>query len=278
MKLGNLELNPVSDGLFKLDGGAMFGIVPKPLWIKRIKSDSANRIVLGLNALLIRTPQQNILVNTGIGDKYDEKMRKIYEIKHPPSLAASLDQHGLKPQDINMVILTHLHFDHCGGNTVIKDGKTVPTFPKAVYVIQKGEWESATNPTERTSGSYIKENFLPLKEHGLLKIIEGDEDVVPGIKVKLTGGHTKYHQVVLIESGGKKAIYWSDLIPTTAHIDLPYIMGYDLDPQETLKAKKELLEQAVNEKWLCFWEHDPEITHSYLTRESNRKIKIVPIT
>lgn len=277
MKLGNLEFDPISDGLFKLDGGAMFGIVPKPLWIKRIKSDPDNRIILGLNALLIRTPTQNILVNTGIGDKYDDKMRKIYEIQHPPGLVASLARHGLKPQDINTVILTHLHFDHCGGNTVIKDGEIVPTFPKATYVIQKGEWESATNPTERTAGSYFKENFLPLKEHGQLKIIEGDEEIIPGIKVKLTGGHTKYHQVVLIESEGKKAIYWSDLIPTTSHIDLPYIMGYDLYPQETLKSKKELLKQAVDEKWLCFWEHDPKITHSYLTREADHKIKIVPI-
>lgn len=264
MKLGKLNLYPLSGDFFKLDGGAMFGIVPKPLWQRRIPADRRNRIRLALNPLLIRTRDKNILVNTGIGDKYGAKLRRLYGIRHPAGLVTSLTKYGLKPEDINLVILTHLHFDHCGGNTYYAEpGKLAPTFPRATYIIQQGEWAAADQPTERTAASYLKEDFSPLKEYGNLKLIEGNQPITPEVRVKVTGGHTRHHQVVLIESAGKKAIYWSDLIPTTVHISLPYIMGYDLYPLETLKAKKELLAQALNEKWLCFWEHDPEISCGY---------------
>ncbi|MEK7448741.1 MAG: MBL fold metallo-hydrolase [Planctomycetota bacterium] len=287
MRLGKLEIYPVCDGYFKLDGGAMFGVVPKPLWSKRMPADENNRIQMALFCLLIQTEGKNILVNTGIGpdEKYPERFRQIYDIRHPPTLLTSLAEHHLKPEDINLIILTHLHFDHAGGNTSCKTTNTesqipnqnncIPAFPNAPYLVQKTEWEDATNPTERTRASYRPENIRPLKEHGVLQLLEGNCEIVPGVKVKITGGHTRGHQVILFESEGKKGIFWSDLIPTTAHIDLPYIMGYDLYPEETLNAKKELIEQAVAERWLCFWEHDPTINCGYLIRQDDR-VQVIP--
>lgn len=283
MQLGNLDISIISDGFFSLDGGAMFGIVPKALWEKRISADEQNRIQMGLWCLLIRSSGKNILVNTGVGldEKYNERFRQIYNIQHPPALLSSLAEHNLKPENINIVINTHLHFDHCGGNTIPSGiGKSeipfVPTFPKAKYIIQKAEWENATNPTERTRASYRPENILPLKEAGLLQLVDGEKEIVPGVKVKPTGGHTRGHQIILFNSEGKKGIYWSDLIPTTAHIDLPYIMSYDLYPEETMNEKKTLIEQAISEHWVCFWEHDPKINCAYLERK-NDKIIVVPI-
>lgn len=279
MKLGNIEIIPISDGSFKLDGGAMFGVVPRVLWEKRMPPDDRNRISMGLWVLLVKSDGKNILVNTGIGTKYSDRYREIYDIQHPPDLISGLAQQGLKPDDINLVVLTHLHFDHCGGNTIYKNlqSELVPTFPNARYIIQKAEWANATNPNERTRASYLQENILPLKEAGVLDLIEGDKEIVPGIRVKTTGGHTRGHQVVLFESEGKKGVYWSDLIPTTAHIDLPYIMGYDLYPEETLNQKRQLVEQAINEKWLCFWEHDPVINCGYLIKDGD-KIIVKPIS
>lgn len=287
MKIGLIEIQLISDGFFKLDGGAMFGIVPKALWEKRIPADEINRIQLGLWCLLIQTNGKNILVNTGIGqnEKYTERFRQIYAIQHPPDLISSLGTFNLTPEDIDIVINTHLHFDHCGGNTIpeqlisapsASSVNFIPTFPQAKYVIQQAEWHKALNPTELSRASYRLENILPLKQHGLLKLIEGNQEVTPGVRVLLTGGHTKGHQVVIIESEGKKGIYWSDLMPTTAHLDLPYIMAYDLYPEETLAIKKYLIELAIKEKWLCFWEHDPKINCGYLERKDN-KIIITPI-
>lgn len=277
MRLGDINLYPVSDGLFKLDGGAMFGIVPKPLWEKRIPSDRQNRITLSLTSFLVQTKDKNILINTGIGNKSNPKFRRIYGIKYPSGLINKLAKHGLKRENIDIVILTHLHFDHCGGNTIYNSNKKlVPTFPKARYVIQQGEWEDAIRSTERTSASYLKENLLPIQEAGNLELIRGNQEVTPEITVEVTGGHTKHHQVVIIHSLNQKAIYWSDLIPTTAHIDLPYIMAYDLYPQDTLEKKKELLEKALAEKWLCLWEHDPKTVCGYLTRQG-RKIVAHPL-
>ncbi|MBI4712005.1 MAG: MBL fold metallo-hydrolase, partial [Planctomycetes bacterium] len=213
MKLGNVEIIPISDGSFKLDGGAMFGVVPRVLWEKRMPPDDKNRISMGLWVLLIKTGGKNILVNTGIGTKCSERYRKIYDIRHPPDLLSGLAQNGLKPADINIVVLTHLHFDHSGGNTIYQNAecgvrnaecKAIPTFPNAKYVVQKAEWANATNPNERTRASYLQENIISLKEHGVLELIDGDKEIIPGIRVKITGGHTRGHQVVLFESEGKK--------------------------------------------------------------------------
>lgn len=289
----------------------MFGIVPKVLWDKRTKPDGLNRINLALRPLLIQTKDNNILVDTGMGDKYSQKEIDIYDVRRTPGLLASLGQAGLSPEDIHYVVLTHLHFDHCGGNTIRHaNGKIMPTFPNARYIIQRGEWEAAIAPNERTKSSYRSENLLPLQEHGVLQLIEGDFELVPGVNLVVTGGHTRCHQIVIVKpqdvskesqekgkkreelskteffkdgehstvsgvravtiSSGKCAVYWGDLIPTTAHIDLPYIMGYDLYPEETLARKKMLLEQVVSNGWLCFWEHDPDISSAYIKFDGAR--------
>ncbi len=276
MKLGKFTLISLSDGTFWLDGGAMFGVVPKVIWEKLNPADELNRIELGLNPLLIQTGEKNILIDTGIGDKFDEKFKKIFRVDKSQHLLNSLGNIGLKPEDIDIVINTHLHFDHCGGNTCVKEGKIVPTFPNAKYVIQKGEWENAINPNERTRASYLKENFVPIEEAGQLELIEGDVEILPGIQVYVTGGHTKSHQVVFIEAGDKKAVYLGDLIPTASHIKLPYIMGYDLYPIETLEKKRELLPKAISENWLLVFEHDPKITMGYL-EEKEGKFLVKPI-
>lgn len=277
MKLGNFDVISISDGYFRLDGGAMFGVVPRVLWEKRMPPDEQNRIQMGLFCLLIKTGKQNILVNTGIGNKYPPRYQEIYRIQHPPDLISSLAEHKVKPADINIVINTHLHFDHCGGNTIkTLDNTIVPTFPKARYIVQQSEWEKATNPNERTRASYLQENILPLKEADVIDLIDGSKEIVPGIMVKVTGGHTRGHQIVLIESEGQKAVYWSDLIPTIAHLDLPYIMGYDLYPEETLNQKRMLVDQAIKERWVCFWEHDPKVNCGYIER-TDKGLTVKPI-
>lgn len=269
---GSFKFSIVSDGTFWLDGGAMFGIVPKVLWNKTNPADELNRIELKLNCLLIQTPEKNVLVDTGVGENLDDKFKEIYKVERDFGLITALEKIGIKPGDINFVINTHLHFDHCGGNTINKDGSFVPTFPKAKYVIQKQEWSDATNPNERTKASYLKENFIPLEEAGQLILVDGDYEIFPGIKVTITNGHTRGHQSVLIESEGKKAIYLGDLIPTTSHIKIPYIMSYDLYPLDIIKKKKEILNRAIKENWLLIFEHDPKIPCAYLVEKERKQI------
>ncbi|MDI6839879.1 MAG: MBL fold metallo-hydrolase [bacterium] len=282
MRFGESNLELLSDGKFWLDGGAMFGIVPKVIWNRLNPADSENRIELGLNCLLIQVGDKNILVDTGIGEKMDEKFKGMYRVDKTCNLNDSLQKLGLSHDSIGVVINTHLHFDHCGGNTRIENGKLVPSFPNAKYVIQRGEWDAAINPNERTRASYLKENLVPIEEAGLLNLIDGDTEIVPGVKTIVTGGHTAGHQVVLIESHGNsegscgKALYLADLIPTTSHIKLPYVMGYDLYPLETMKKKRELLNIAVKEHWLLIFEHDPKIGMGYLS-EDEGKLKLNPI-
>jgi glyoxylase-like metal-dependent hydrolase (beta-lactamase superfamily II) len=281
MQFGEIKIFPLSDGYFKLDGGAMFGIIPRVLWEKRMPPDEKNRIQMGLWCLLIQNGDKNILVNTGIGNKYNKRYNEIYSIQHPPYLISSLAEHNLKSTDIDIVILTHLHFDHCGGNTVYQQdpngNKIVPTFPEARYIVQEEEWKKAMNPNERTKASYLKENITPLQQTGKLEIINGDKEISQGVYVRVTGGHTRGHQIVFIQSTNKKAVYWSDLIPTTAHIDLPYIMSYDIYPEETLNEKKRLIDDAIKEQWLCFWEHDPQINCGYIQKVEPDKFKIIPL-
>lgn len=294
MKLGKFNLSVVSDGKFWLDGGAMFGVVPKVLWNKLNPADEMNRIELGLNCLLIQTPENNILVDTGLGEKIDEKFKEMFRVERDSSLIESLDKIGLKPEDIDFVINTHLHFDHCGGNTILSPGFSssklencsgaihrtkksfIPTFSRAKYIIQKQEWDDATNPNERTKASYLKENFIPIDEAGQLVLVNGEHELVHGIKVIITKGHTKGHQSVLIESDGKKAIYFGDLIPTASHIKIPYIMGYDLYPLDIIEKKKEILNRVIKENWLLIFEHDPKISFAYLVEE-NGKHTLKPI-
>jgi glyoxylase-like metal-dependent hydrolase (beta-lactamase superfamily II) len=274
MRLGKFSIHSCMDGLFRLDGGAMFGIVPRVLWGRTDPPDDKNRILLALRSLLIKTGEANILVDTGIGDKGDQKFRDIYMIDRNPPLKGALASHGLKPQDVDIVINTHLHLDHAGGNTCVgDDGGIVPAFPRAKYVIQKGEWEDATNPNERTRGSYIANDFLPLEGLGVVDFVDGNEvEIIKGVSVIVAGGHTAFHQCVKVESKGKVALFLADLVPTASHLPLPYIMAYDLVPQDTLRAKKSLLKQVVEEDWLVIFQHDPRVEAGYLRQEGNKTV------
>jgi len=272
LKLCNFEIFLISDGKFWLDGGAMFGVVPKVLWEKTNPADQHNRIEMAFNCCLVKTQNKNILIDTGVGDKLDEKFAEIYRIEKSRNISDSLNAIGLSEADIDIVINTHLHFDHCGGNTKVESGEFVPRFKKAKYYIQRQEWEDATHPNERTKASYLKENFVPIKENGQLELIDGDKEIVPGVKTIVTGGHTLGHQSVLIESEGKTAFYLGDLIPTTSHIKIPYVMGYDLYPLDTIKKKKELLKKAVAEHWLLIFEHDSKVFAGYLEEKEGKFI------
>ncbi len=260
MKLGKFYLYPLFDGFFGLDGGAMFGVIPRPLWEKRHPPDEKNRIKLALRPLLVVTPSEKILIDTGIGDKYDAKFAERYRIERPDTVVNSLARHGIKPEDITIVILTHLHFDHCGGTTRLAAGKPVLTFSRARHFIQRLEWENALNPNRRSRASYLPENFLPIQEAGLLELIDGSQEIIPGIELIHTGGHTQGMQIVKIKTEEQNAVFWSDMIPTRNHLPVPYIMGYDLFPLQSMEQKEKLLEQAVKENWASFLEHDPEVT------------------
>ncbi len=277
IRLGNFDIYGLRDGYFYLDGGAMFGVVPKTLWEKKCPADSQNRIRLALNSILIRTPRALALVETGIGAKYDQKFRGIYCVEKDPGLLASLASAGFRPEDIDFVINTHLHFDHCGGNTLINDkGELLPTFPRARYIIQRGEWDWAGQPNEREKSSYLKENFLPLESYGLLDLVDGNSLVTEGVEVVLSPGHTPRHQSVRVSSQGKTLFYLGDLVPTSAHIGLPYIMSYDLFPLETLETKKRVYEQATAEDWILAFVHDPYYYFGKVGIKNN-KFKFVPL-
>ncbi|HID32428.1 MAG TPA: MBL fold metallo-hydrolase [bacterium (Candidatus Stahlbacteria)] len=273
MKIGKLRVEPVFDGELWLDGGAMFGVVPRKLWAEVAPPDTDNRIRLGMYPLLLFT-EPLTLIDTGVSNKSNEKMKKIYAIDGG-HLLESLASFDVKPDDIGIVINTHLHFDHGGGNTWQFDDGIRPTFPKARYIVQKKEWADATNPNERTRASYLKENLEPIKDQ--VETVDGEHQILPGIFVVPTGGHTPGHQIIRIESEGKIAVYLGDLIPTVAHLPLPYIMGYDLMPVETLNKKKELLARAAREDWILFFEHDPKIRCGKV-RENEGKYELQPIS
>jgi len=241
MKLGDFQLLPIADGDFWLDGGSMYGVVPKVLWNELTPADKENRIRLSLNCLLIKTPEKTVLVDTGLGEKFSKRMREIYRTGGGRRLHASIAAAGTKPDDIDFVINTHLHFDHCGGNTLKKNGKYVPAFPNAKYIIQRKEWQNASQPNEKTRSSYRANDFLPIEEAGQLELVEGDFEVTPGIGTMVTPGHTSGHQSVLLSSKGKQALYLGDLIPMTYHLKIPYLTGYDLYPVELLKTKKDII-------------------------------------
>jgi len=259
MKLGAFDIQPVTDGRFRLDGGAMFGVVPKVLWEKCCQPDEQNRISLGLNCLLIRTGRKNILVDTGLGDKEDAEFQEMFAVERIPTLRDSLKMQGLQPEDIHMVVNTHLHFDHAGGNTVRENGAIVPTFPRAKYFVQRGEYEDAARANERTRASYRRENFTPVAHVDQWEFMDGETELVPGVSVVVTEGHTRHHQSIKIESEGQIAFYLGDLIPTVSHLPLPYIMGYDLYPLQTLETKRWVLDRALSENWLLVFEHDPQV-------------------
>jgi glyoxylase-like metal-dependent hydrolase (beta-lactamase superfamily II) len=273
-KLGKFQLSLLSGGKFWLDGGAMFGVIPKVLWNKSNPSDDHNRIELGLNCLLIETGERNVLVDTGILPSSEEKFRKIYKVDHT-DIRTALSVKGLTPTSIDIVINSHLHFDHCGGNTSVVDGTFLPSFPRARYVMQQLEWDDATHPSERTRASYIPETFEPVMNAGNVELADGNIEVLPGVQVWVTGGHTRGHQVVFLQSEGQKAIYLADIVPTASHIKTPYVMGYDLYPLDTMTEKERLLKMALEEHWLLIFEHDPKYGMGYLEKKDG-KVVFVP--
>ena len=270
MKWGQLQLHLISDGSLWLDGGAMFGIVPKVLWQKKTPPDEQNRIRLAINCLLIQTGEKNVLIDTGCGFKYSEKEIQIYRIEHETSVLKELERISLGPGDIDIVINTHFHFDHCGGNTVREGEEIVPTFPRATDWISRQEYEDANHPNERTAATYFPHNWNPLEERGVLHVFDDEPEVVPGVKLVQTPGHTAGHCSVKIESEGQVMFFIADLCPTSAHVRLPWIMGYDLFPMTTLQVRREIYTQAVEEKWLLFFEHDPECPLGYLVKEEGQ--------
>jgi len=272
MTLGDLELTPLLDGFLRLDGGAMFGVVPKPLWEKRAPADERNRIRLAMRPLLVRGSTRTLLIDAGIGSKMDPKGIDIYGIDRARNLDQTLADAGLSADDVELVLASHLHFDHAGGFTDrAADGSLVPHFRRAQYIARTGEWDDATHPHERNRASYFAENFVPLREAGVLTLVPGDGEIVPGVRVVRTGGHTMHHQIVLIESGGRTAVFAADLMPTTAHVDPPWIMGYDLYPMDTLAFKRAFVREAIDRAYVVFFEHDPEIAAGYIRERDGRK-------
>ena len=271
MTFGDFEVTPLLDGSFRLDGGAMFGVVPKPLWSRRTTPDERNRIPLCMRPLLVRTGDHRVLIDAGIGDKMPAKDGEIYAIDRTPGIEASLAAAGLGVGDIDVVIASHLHFDHAGGFTRRDGDRIVPTFPNATYYVRRAEWEDATHPHERNRASYLPENFLPLEEAGVLRFIEDDGEVLPGISVARTGGHTMHHQLIRIERGGRVGIFTADLMPTTAHVDDPWIMGYDLYPVDTLFYKKRFVREAIAGEYVIFFEHDPAVAAGIIRESGGRR-------
>ncbi|MEW6654465.1 MAG: MBL fold metallo-hydrolase [Bacteroidota bacterium] len=266
MTIGGYKLEVIETGSFALDGGAMFGVVPKPFWQMTNPPDELNRITLNARNLLLRSEKQNILIDTGIGNYWDEKFNRIYGVDYSEfSQQKSFEHAGVAPEKVTDVILTHLHFDHTGGSTYLKDGNWLPTFPNAAYHIQKKHFEWALNPSERDKASFIKERFIPLVKEGILKLLE-DSTFNDNIEFIVVNGHTFHQQLVKISDSSKTVLYCGDLIPTSSHIPVPYVMGYDLQPLVTVNEKKELLPKAVEENWLLFFEHDAFCAASTITK------------
>ena len=317
LTLGDFELTIFSDGTYPLDGGAFFGVIPKSMWSKKVQCDERNYVQAGLNSLLIRTGKHTILVETGMGNKLSERMIKFYG--QPAKLLENLSAAGIAPEDIDIVINTHLHFDHCGWNTVRKNGKIVPTFPRAKYYAPEGEWQYARKPSERDAISYIPENYDPLVESGQMTLLKGGEEIAAGISVRTFPGHTAHMQAVIIKdchpgaaahsygnvpcetnttgertasampprdrkedgastSEGTTVCYISDLIPTTAHIELTWGMSFDLYPLQTIESKKRYYAESIPGKWLTVFTHDPKTPWAYVEKDETGKMVARPVT
>lgn len=271
--VGSLTVHAIQAGGQKLDGGAMFGVVPKPLWERRIAADERNRIQLGMRCLLIEHPSGLVLVDTGAGNKEDEKFMQIYGIENAgadgrTALEDGLREVGARPEDVAIVINTHLHFDHAGGNTFVDESGSVKlAFPNARYFVKRGEYDYATHPNERTGASYFPRNFMPVVATGKIEFVSREREIVKGIRVVPTPGHTPFHQSILIESAGERAFFLGDLIPTNAHLPLPWIMGYDVEPLVTLETKRRILRRAEAENWLLVFEHDATVAWGHVEHD-----------
>jgi glyoxylase-like metal-dependent hydrolase (beta-lactamase superfamily II) len=276
MHFGDIEVLPVHGGNFYLDGGAMFGVVPKTLWEKKAAADERNRIRLAANSLLVRAGGKSILVETGNGTKWDSKLRNIYGIPDGDPLQDSLARAGVTPKDVDMVINTHLHFDHAGGNTRPIGDHDVPSFPRAQYVVQRAELEHAMNPTERDRASYFADRFVPITEAGQWKLVEGNVEIVSGISVVRIPGHNADIQAVKICGGARTLLFVADMLPTRHHLPLAWMPGYDLYPLQTLETKRERIAEIVREGWIVAFGHDPDFAAAAL-HERNGKIEFEPV-
>jgi methylmalonyl-CoA epimerase len=272
--LGNIELVSVSDGFLRLDGGSMFGTVPKTLWSAKAPADERNRITLAMRPLVVRGAR-TMIVDAGLGDKENEKFHDIYGVDRARSLDVTLAEAGIAVEDIDIVLASHLHFDHAGGFTIRdSSGRLRPRFPRAQYIVRRGEWDDATHPHARNRASYLADNFVPLAEAGVLQLVDDDATIMPGVKVRRTGGHTMHHQIVLIESGGKTAAFVADMMPTTAHVQDAWIMGFDLYPMDTLAAKKPFAQEAIEKETLVLFEHDPAVAAGYIREENGKRLVV----
>jgi glyoxylase-like metal-dependent hydrolase (beta-lactamase superfamily II) len=272
MELGKFEIWALSDGTFALDGGQMFGVVPKVLWEKELAADERNRVQLGLTCLLVRAGRKHVLIETGVGDKFDAKRSNIYAISHPTTLLDDLKRIGLDPANVDIVINTHLHFDHCGWNVRRDGAKLVPTFPRARYFVQRGEWEHALHPNERDRAGYVEEFFSPAEAQ--TELLEGDQEIISGVRVEVVPGHTRNMQCVRIESEGRRVFFISDLVPTRLHLPYAWIMSLDLYPMETLANRKRLLPQLAREGTLVIFPHDVTMPWARLAEQDGRIVAV----
>jgi glyoxylase-like metal-dependent hydrolase (beta-lactamase superfamily II) len=280
MRLGNLTLHLVGDGGFRLDGGAMFGVVPKNLWERVKPADEENRIRMATNCLLVERGDDLLLVDTGLGDRGDERFREIFALDPQATrLPEAIREAGFDLGDVTHVVLTHLHFDHCGWNTRRSGSGLVPTFPKARYWLNRGEVEHARQPNERDRASYQPDNWEPLFAAGAVELFDDEAGPVPGVKAVKAPGHNRDMCIVLLDGGkeSERGIYWADLCPTAAHVPFPWIMGYDLYPMTTLENKKRWIPRAAQEGWLSIWEHDPDLPMGRIREDKPGRFRAVPL-
>jgi len=260
VRTGSVEWDLVSDGTFRLDGGAMFGVVPRPLWARGAVPDDRNRITLGLHPLLIRAGGKTILVDAGIGRKEGGKFPEIFAVGDETNVVRSLAARGVSPEDVDVLLYTHLHFDHAGGATRLgEDGRAVPVFPHARHVVQRAELEDAESPTDRSRASYLPDNWVPVRDAGLLDIVDGETEIAPGVRTVLMKGHVRSLTGILIEDGDERVFYPSDNMPTSHHVPVPWVMAYDLYPLDTVACKESFLPKAIDEEWTVVFEHDPTV-------------------
>lgn len=270
MKFGEFELQIIRESRFKLDGGAMFGVVPKAIWANVAVADQANRVELSCNLLLIQTPDGSVLVETGMGPRWTEKERDRYQLHSLVDYSNVLQSAGLKNSDVDAVILSHLHFDHIGGACVEVDGEIQATYPNAKYYTQKGELEFACKANARARASYRESDFKTLLDNGVLIALDGDHEILPGIKVHVSGGHTSHHQIITFESEGHRGVYFGDIIPTHGHLPPPWVMGYDHYPLDTCDVKSHWLSTAAKHKWLVVFDHEPGVPWGYVRAEGTK--------